>query len=113
MLIVTAEKTEISIPRRPIVLPERTGNTLPYLAGLTNYPTPRLLHLFPYTLACRYRCVPVGVERGILTLATSQRLAPSLIEHFRTVTQHAIFQVRCETTMIDDMLNYWQRIIFV
>jgi hypothetical protein len=87
-------------------------DTLPYLAFLTSYPPPRLLHLVPYELACLYRCVPVGAERGVLTLATSQRLAQEVIMHFRTVTQRNIFQVRCEAGMIDDVLHYWKSIIF-
>ncbi len=111
--VITDEEVAVEMPAVPFVRQVYDGDTLPYLACLSNYPTPRLLHLFPYALACRYRCVPVGVERGILTLATSQRLDHTLVEHFRAVTQRAIFQVRCEAGMIDDVLSYWQRIIFV
>ena len=84
---------------------------LPYLAFLTSYPPHRLLHLFPYDLACRHRCVPVGAERGVLTLATCQQLDQDLILHFHDATQHNIFQVRCEAEMIEDVLKYWKNTI--
>lgn len=85
-------------------------DTLPYLAFLSSYPSRRLLHLFPYDLACRYRCVPVGAERGSLTIATQRRLSLEVISHFCEVTQRGIFQVRCETGIINDVLRYWQQI---
>jgi hypothetical protein len=86
-------------------------NGLPYLAFLASYPPPRLLHVFPYELAYRHRCVPVGVERGVLTLATYKRLDQDLISHFRGVTQYNIFQVRCEAEMIEDILKYWRNTV--
>lgn len=85
-------------------------NALPYLAFLTNYPSPRLLHLFPYELACRYQCIPVGAERKILTLATCQQLTREIVGQLRVVTRRDIFQVRCEMTMIDEVLHYWRRL---
>ena len=94
------------------VTPYRSDQTsLPYLAFLASYPAPRLLHLFPYDLACRHRCVPVGVERGILTLATCKQLDQDLISHFHEVTQYNIFQVRCEAEMIEDILKYWRNTV--
>jgi Type II secretion system (T2SS), protein E, N-terminal domain len=89
----------------------RETDLLPYLAYLANYPSHRLFHLFPYELACRYYCVPVGAERGVLTLATCRQLDAQIISYFREITQRAIFLVRCEAAMIDDILNYWQRVI--
>lgn len=86
-------------------------NGLPYLAFLASYPPHRVLHLFPYDLACRHRCVPVGAERGVLTLATCKQLDQDLISHFHDVTQHNIFQVRCEFEMIEDILKYWKNTI--
>jgi hypothetical protein len=83
---------------------------LPYLACLTTYPPPRLLHLFPYELACRYQCIPVGAERKILTLATCQRLTREIVGQLRLATSRDIFQVRCEMTMIDEVLHYWRRL---
>lgn len=101
-------------PRQRGVGHAETGCTathaLPYLAFLTNYPPPRLLHLFPYELACRYQCIPVGAERHVLTLATCQRLTREIVGHLRTATSRDIFQVRCEMTMIDEVLHYWQRL---
>jgi len=99
---------------KPIsVLPYSTDqNSLPYLAFLASYPAPRLLHLFPYKLAHRHRCVPVGAERGVLTLATCVQLDQDLISHFHDVTQHNIFQVRCEAEMIEDILKYWRNTIY-
>ncbi|HEU5227851.1 MAG TPA: hypothetical protein VFU49_08575 [Ktedonobacteraceae bacterium] len=91
----------------------RELDSLPYLAFLAHYPSQRLLHLFPYELACRYHCIPVGAERGILTLATSQELGREVIAYFQEVIQRNIFQVRCEASMVDDVLNYWQRTILV
>ena len=82
--------------------------TLPYLASLASYPPPHLLHLFPYELACRYQCVPVGAERKKLTLATCHWLNREIIAQVHTVTRRDIFQVRCEITMIDEVLRYWQ-----
>lgn len=90
--------------------PERTLAPLPYLAFLTDYPAPRLLHLFPYELACRYQCVPVGTERKMLTLATCHWLNREVIAQLRTATRREIFQVRCEMTIIDEVLRYWQRV---
>lgn len=81
---------------------------LPYLAFLVNYPSHRLLHQFPYELACRYRCVPVGAERDFITVATCQRLTHEVIARFREETRRNIFQVRCESGIIDDVLHYWQ-----
>lgn len=86
-------------------------SSLPYLAFLANYPPPRLLHLFPYELAHRHRCVPIGAERGVLTLATCRQLDQNLISHFHDVTQRNIFQVRCEAEMIEDILKYWKNTI--
>ncbi len=86
---------------------------LPYLAFLASYPSPRLLHMFPYELADRYHCIPVGAERGVLTLATCQRLQQETVMYLREVTQRDIFQVRCEAGMIDDVLSHWQRAVAV
>lgn len=86
---------------------------LPYLAFLTSYPSHRLLHLFPYELACQYHCIPVGVERGVLTLATYRRLNQDIVLHLREITQRNIYQVRCEAGMIEDVLTYWQRVNMV
>ena len=83
---------------------------VPYLAVIADYPSRRLLHLFPYELACRYQCVPVGMERDMLTIGISQPLDDAIIAHFEQVTRHGIFQVRCEAGMIYDVLLYWQRV---
>ncbi len=83
--------------------------TLPHLAFLTSYPPLRLFQTFPYALAQQYQCVPVGAERGVLTLATCQRLEPDTVAHLQGVTQQTIFQVRCELSLIDDVLRYWER----
>lgn len=94
------------------VIPWRSDQQgLPYLAFLASYPPHRLLHLFPYDLASRHRCVPVGAERGVLTLATCKQLDQDLLSHFHDVTQHNIFQVRCEVEMIEDILKYWKNTI--
>ena len=94
------------------VIPWRSDQKgLPYLAFLASYPPHRLLHLFPYDLAHRYRCVPVGAERSVLTLATCKQLDQELISHFHDVTQHNIFQVRCEVELIEDILKYWKNTI--
>jgi Type II secretion system (T2SS), protein E, N-terminal domain len=87
------------------------STSLPQLAFLSHYPPLRLLHLFPYALAQQYQCVPVGAERGVLTVATSQRLEPAVIAHLQEETQRAIFQVYCEMSIIDDVLRYWQRML--
>lgn len=84
------------------------ASPMPYLAFLASYPSRRLLHLFPYELAYRYQCVPVGAERNMLTIGTSRQLDESAIEHMREVTRCGIFQVRCDVSMIDDVLRYWQ-----
>ena len=91
----------------------REEEPLPYLAFLTSYPSQRLLHIFPYELADRYRCVPIGAEHGVLTLATSQRLQRETVEHLREVTQRDIFQIRCDIHMIEDVLRHWQRAVAV
>ncbi|MBX5457345.1 MAG: hypothetical protein IRZ31_10635 [Thermogemmatispora sp.] len=88
---------------------DQTESQLPYLAFLSSYPSLRLLHLLPYELAQRYRCVPIGAERGTLTLATARRLDRSILDHLQTVTQRAIFQVRCEPEMISEILHYWEQ----
>jgi hypothetical protein len=87
-----------------------TGTPLPYLAFLADYPSSRLLHLFPYELACRYQCVPVGTERKALTLATCHWLNREVVAQLRAATSRDIFQVRCETTIIEEVLCYWQRV---
>lgn len=87
----------------------RELDPLPYLAFLANYPSQRLLHLFPYELACRYHCFPAGAERGVLTLATCQELDREVVSYVQEVIQRNIFQIRCEASVIDDVLSYWQR----
>lgn len=84
--------------------------TLPYLAFLTRYPAPHLLYLLPYELACRHQCVPIGVARKMLTLATCRWLNREVVAQLREATRRGIFQVRCEATMIDEVLRYWQRL---
>ena len=82
---------------------------VPYLAFLAHYPSRQLLHSFPYELACRYHCIPVGAERNMLTIGVGQCLDDAIIAHFEQVTRCGIFQVRCEARMIDEILRYWQR----
>jgi hypothetical protein len=89
----------------------RERETLPQLSVLSQYPAPRVLHLFPYELARRYRAVPVGAERSILTLATCQHLEADVIAYFQQVTRRNIFLVRCEERMVEDVLLYWRRIL--
>ncbi len=89
----------------------RERETLPQLSVLSQYPAPRVLHLFPYELARRYRAVPVGAERSILTLATCQHLEADVIAYFQKITRRNIFLVRCEERMVEDVLLYWQRIL--
>jgi len=108
--IVPMEREER--PTQPTIMSRVTaGDELPYLAYLSSYPSQRLLHLFPYDLARLYHCVPVGAERGVLTLATCQRFDAELIAQFRNITQLNIFQVRCEAKMIDDILKYWRQML--
>lgn len=107
------ESREIPAQEEPARHSEYRGpalNRLPYLAFLTTYPSPHLLRLFPYELACRYQCVPVGAERKILTLATCHWLNREVVAQLRTATSREIFQVRCEVTTIDEVLHYWQRL---
>jgi type II secretion system (T2SS) protein E len=84
--------------------------SLPYLAFLTHYPATPLLRLFPYELACHYQCAPIGAARNMLTLATCRRLNREIVAQLRTATRRGIFQVRCEVSMIDEILHYWQRL---
>ena len=111
-LVVGAEEFQAAhsdaIPTTQQEYSNTPAQPMPYLAFLANYPSRRLLHLFPYELACRYRCVPVGTERDMLTIGTSQRLDESVIEYMREVTRRGIFQVRCDVSMIDDVLRHWQ-----
>jgi hypothetical protein len=86
------------------------SSTLPYLAFLTNYPSLQLLNLFPYELACRYQCVPLGSERNMLTLGTDHRLNREIITQLHTATRRGIFQVRCEVSVIDEVLRYWRHL---
>jgi len=111
---IVIEQKELERVRTPslpaaLAMAGRELDPLPYLAFLANYPSQRLLHLFPYKLACRYHCFPVGAERGVLTLATCQELDREVVSYFQEVIQRNIFQVRCEASMIDDVLSYWQR----
>jgi hypothetical protein len=87
---------------------EMPTDGLPYLAFLTNYPSTRLLHLFPYELACLYQCIPVGAVRNMLTLATCHWLNREIVTQLRVATHRGIFQVRCEVTLINEVLRYWQ-----
>jgi hypothetical protein len=111
-LVVGAEESQTEHPRAFPTAQQAYLNapaqSMPYLAFLASYPSRRLLHLFPYELACCHQCVPVGVERDMLTIGTSQRLDESVIAHMQEVTRHGIFQVRCDVSMIDDVLRYWQ-----
>ncbi len=104
---------QLSSIKKQSTVPAQEDESLPYLAFLTSYPSQRLLHMFPYELADRYHCIPVGAERGALTLATCQRLQQETVMHLCEVTQRNIFQVRCEAGMIDDVLLHWQRAIAV
>ena len=87
------------------------ADSLPHLAYLSHYPSLRLFHLFPYALARRYQCVPVGVERSMLTLATCQRLPAEVIAHLQEEIRRTIFQVYCEMSIIEDVLRYWERML--
>lgn len=87
---------------------ESTFASLPHLAFLASYPPLRLFQTFPYALARQYQCVPVGTERGVLTLATCQQLEPAVIAYLQEVTHRAIFQVSCEMSLIEDILRYWE-----
>lgn len=100
-LSTTLEQNEIK---------EISPRSIPHLAFLTQYPAPALLHLFPYELACRYQCAPIGATRNMLTLATCHWLNREIIKHIRTTTRRGIFQVHCEVTIIDDILRHWQRL---
>lgn len=104
---------KLSSTQKQGVASEQEKEPLPYLAFLASYPSQRLLHMFPYELADRYHCIPVGAERGVLTLATCQRLQQETVMYLREVTQRNIFQVRCEAGMIDDVLRHWQRAVAV
>jgi hypothetical protein len=97
------------LPSLPLLSPQR-AQSVPYLAYLADYPSRRLLHLFPYELACLYQCVPVGAERDMLTIGISQYLDDAVIAHFEQVTRRGIFQVRCEARLIEDVLRYWQQV---
>lgn len=108
-LLVVSKETEPILAPSASVSPAPSVDALPFLAFLASYPSYRLLHLLPYELACHYRCVPVGVERKVLTVATCQRLSYDVVTYFQEVTQRDIFQVRCEAGMIEDVLQYWQR----
>lgn len=100
-------------PENATVFPDGHAESalLPHLAFLSHYPPLRLFHLFPHALAQQYQCVPVGAERGVLTVATSQRLEPEVIAHLQEATQRAIFQVYCEMSIINDVLRYWERML--
>ena len=87
------------------------STSLPHLAYLAHYPSLRLFHLFPYELACHYQCVPVGAERGVLTVATCQRLDAQVIAHMQAETRRTIFQVYCEMSIIEDVLRYWEHML--
>lgn len=89
------------------------GACFPYLARVENYPSRRLLRLFPYTLASQYRCVPIGVERGAVTIVTCQQLASEVLSQFQERTNKVIFQVRTEELLIDELLNYWRDLLFL
>ena len=104
---------QVSSTNKQSVNRVREDEPLPYLAFLASYPSLRLLHMFPYELADRYHCIPVGAERGVLTLATCQRLQQETVMYLCEVTQRTIFQVRCEAGMIDDVLLHWQRAVAV
>jgi hypothetical protein len=110
--VVSADEPEVEHPSaHPGAEQENVpAQSIPYLAFLANYPPHRLLHLLPYELACRYQCVPVGAERDMLTIGTSRYLDASVIAHMQEVTRRGIFQVRCEVSMIDDVLRYWQSV---
>jgi Type II secretion system (T2SS), protein E, N-terminal domain len=114
-LVVDAKDAEESQTEHPHTFPtaqqayvNAPAQSMPYLAFLASYPSRRILHLFPYELACRHQCVPVGAEHDMLTIGTSQQLDESVIAHMREVTRRGIFQVRCDVSMIDDVLRYWQ-----
>ncbi len=88
---------------------ESEGLQIPYLAFLTQYPARRLLYLFPYELGYRHRCVPIGVERGLLTLATVQQLDRAVQVSLEGITGRRIVQVRCDSTLIEELLRHWRR----
>lgn len=117
-------REQASISERGITLRERVGgeehhaviyiqeaNFLPYLSQLTCYPSRRLLHLFPYELANVHRCVPVGIERGAVTLATGQSLAREVLTQLQKHTHKRIFQVRCADIVLDELLSYWRDVL--
>lgn len=106
-----SERLSLSEPQQPVEHHEPERAQLPYLAFLAHYPSHRLLHMVPYELANRYHCIPVGVERGVLTLATHQPLDRECVALLCDATQRSIFQIRCEFELISDVLRYWERLI--
>jgi hypothetical protein len=85
-------------------------DALPYLPFLANYPSFQVLHLFPFELACRYQCVPLGSERNMLTLGTCHGLNQEIVKQLRLATRRGLFLVRCEIAVIDEVLRYWRRL---
>lgn len=107
---IVQEEAEQTEP--PDALAEKqadSNESLPYLAFLAAYPSLRLLHLLSYEFASHYGCVPIGEERGTLTIATSHQLDQRVVADLEAMTQRTIFQVRCEPAVILDLLNYWRQ----
>ncbi len=117
--VVVSQKDSHVVEEQPSLIKKQgvarmqEDEPLPYLAFLPSYPSQRLLHMFSFELADRFHCIPVGAERGVLTLATCQRLSYETVKYLCEVTQRDIFQVRCEKGMIDDVLRHWQHAIAV
>lgn len=105
---VQAEES-LSVPGESAAHGAEGASSMPYLAFLSAYPPRRLLHMLPFEMARRYQCVPIGIERDMLTLGTCRRLDDGVITQIQEMTRRRLFQVRCEASMIDDILGYWQR----
>lgn len=118
MTVTGEQSTELTTPMPPVKVEQSSQRekkearvvSLPYLAFLTRYPDIPVLHLFPYELACHYQCAPIGAARNMLTLATCRWLNREVVAQIHTATRRNIFQVRCEVSIINEILHYWQRL---
>ncbi len=78
--------------------------TVPFLRLPTVLPK-RLLCLVSYTIASRYRCIPVGRDHSYLTVAMADPSDGSAISALEAATGMTIFPVSCDIGALDVLLD--------
>ena len=84
------------------------SNPIPQLGNLRRVPV-RYRRILPLSLMKQYQCIVVGAERGILTVAITNRQNMAVIELLSKYTGQAIFPVLIEPNRMSLLIRRIER----